>query len=182
MRIALVGRMGRGKSTVSTHLVCEHGFVRIGFADKLKEIVKDLRPDLFEKGNKPRMQLQRVGEVLKNELGTGIWLDYVLEQIDNDIENNTLPRNFVIDDVRFVFEAEALRKAGFTIIKIDGPNQRNDNGDEVFGGHSSEQEVDKIEYDVLLVNNSTLEQLHKTVDILVNNLKQKSEWANAKTR
>jgi len=50
-----------GKTTSAEYLVRKYGFVKLAFADKLKEIARDLFPEQFESGEKPRKLLQDLG-------------------------------------------------------------------------------------------------------------------------
>lgn len=119
--LGLMGAAGSGKSTVTAHLVERYGAVRYSFADPLKDMVArafDLSPEQV-RGTQaqkeavdprynvsPRWLLQRIGtEGCRATFGESFWTDQTLERIEKG--QATLA---VIEDVRFVNEAEAIRR------------------------------------------------------------------------
>jgi hypothetical protein len=62
---------------------------------------------------------------------------------------------WVICDVRFPNEAEAIRAEGGKVIKVVRPSLEGKQGD----AHASETNIDKIDPDILVVNDGTLEDL-----------------------
>lgn len=172
-KIAIVAKMQRGKTTVANYLVTKHGFVKISIADKIKLIVKELQPDLFgydieNNELKPRIELQMFGQVTKEVLGREVWINYALRQIESAIGSHPKPKGIVVDDVRFIFEAKALRKAGFVIVKIKGKNQT---GQRLGSDHISEKSIDKIKTDLTICNRGSLATLYSIIDDMVDNLK-----------
>lgn len=172
MRIALCAKMRRGKTTVANYLVEKHGFVRIGFADKLKEMVADLRPDLFENNNKPRLELQNFGQMAKEVLGRDVWVNVALRRINFEATGGA---RIVLDDLRFDFEAEALRKAGFVIVKIEGINRETgaNHAQSMHEMHESELGVDSIKPDYTIYNSGNLDALYKVVERLLHEVNSK---------
>lgn len=175
MRIGITGNMRRGKTTVAKYLISNYDFVRVGFADRLKEIVRDLRPDLYVPHDsnmlaKPRKELQDFGQYTKQALGRDVWVNYALRHIahyEDKAQMAGVPCNIVIDDLRFVFEADALRANGFVIISVSG-TPRGEVSNET---HVSEIEVKDIVADYYITNNGTLDELYKQVDAIANALK-----------
>ncbi len=110
-RIGLSGKMRSGKDTVGKALVKAYGFERWAFADHLKE----LAAELFEvkPGAKNRRLLVSLGRHLC-EIDRNVWVRYVLNNMPAD-------RSVVITDLRFPYEAEALRDAGFYLARIEAP-------------------------------------------------------------
>ena len=152
--------MQRGKTTVAKYLVKEHGFVKYSLGAKLKSMVKDLRPDLFENNNKPRIYLQEVGTSMRKILGYNIWTDYILNQMKYNI------CNIVIDDIRYQVEAKVFERNDFIIIKVTGPN-RSQNITEG-ENHESETSVETIIPDYVISNKFTIEMLYKNIDYMLN--------------
>jgi len=163
LRIAFSGKMQVGKTTSAEYLVRKYGFVKLAFADKLKEIARDLFPEQFEKGEKPRKLLQDLG-IQMRELDEGVWVKYVSRKIDK------LPKesNIAIDDLRFSNEYKALKSEGFFVVRIirNVPPSP-------FSNHQSEIEVDKMPYDWIIYNTSTLERLYAELDKVVEMLSKK---------
>ena len=122
MLIGICGLIGSGKDTVAQNLIDNHNFVKISFADKLKDAVgvmfnwdrtlldgktdesRNWREQIDqywtqETGREitPRLVLQEFGtECMRNGFYDGIWVSLTKKHI---IDNpNT---NFVIPDVRF---------------------------------------------------------------------------------
>jgi energy-coupling factor transporter ATP-binding protein EcfA2 len=129
-RLALVGKMGSGKSTLAEILTEQANFVRMALADALKDEVAEMlnltcrtdrgeirftRKDLDENKFLLRPLLQFVGTDWHREfLGeSDRWIRLLLSRVGSF---PTLP--IVVDDARFVNEAEALRAEGFTIVKV----------------------------------------------------------------
>lgn len=111
-RIALVGNMRSGKNTFSDVLVKEYGYTEIAFAGELKRICKELFPEQFRNGNKPREILQNVGQCMRS-IDYDVWvkaLDRKIKQYDG--------KNLVITDVRYPNEVAYLRNNGFIIVQI----------------------------------------------------------------
>ncbi len=109
MRLLLIGKAGAGKDTVADYLVEKYGFQRYAFADKLKEIVKDLWPDAFKDG-KPRKLLQDVGTKMR-EIDKDVWVNYVMRQIGNK-------DRVVISDCRLMNEYEMAVGRGFIPVLV----------------------------------------------------------------
>ncbi len=151
--IALLGRAGSGKSTVADHLELIYGASVISFAKNVKELAsrlldfehKQLYGTQAEKeavdpryGFSARQFLQRVGNETREVVGDRVWLDALLNTVfesDSDL--------FVIDDCRYVNEAECIAKDdridGY-VIKLecpDAPSTADPN-------HPSEREVDEV--------------------------------------
>jgi len=157
LRIAFSGKMQVGKTTSAEYLVRKYGFVKLAFADKLKEIARDLFPEQFEKGEKPRKLLQDLG-IKMREIDEDVWVNYVMRKI------KSLPKetNITIDDLRFLNEYKALKNEGFFVVRIirNVPPSP-------YLNHQSEIEVDKMPYDWVIYNTSTLENLYAELDKVV---------------
>jgi len=129
--IAIVGGFAAGKTTLSEGLV-QHGYTRVSFARYLKEIVANVynygKPiekshyftvyglDGVERRITGRGLLQEFGQSVK-AMDRNFWIRAML----NDINYGESGRPFVTDDCRFPYEADALREAGFKIVKLDTP-------------------------------------------------------------
>ena len=154
VRIAFSGKMQVGKTTSADYLVRKYGFIKLSFAGKLKEIAKDLWPEQFECGQKPRKLLQDLGMKMR-EIDQDVWVNYVLRIV------RSLPKesNIVIDDLRFMNEYKALKNEGFVVVLVlrDVPPSP-------FGNHPSEKEVEQMPYDMLVLNTGTLDRLYEKLD------------------
>jgi len=131
--IALSGFIGSGKGTVADFLVENHGFYKISFADKLKDIVaktfdwdRDLlegsdpvsrhwreEPDEFwsrelNRPITPRWAMQTIGtNCFKSVISSDIWILFVKQQIDKHPD-----KKWVITDVRFQDERQFVLDIG----------------------------------------------------------------------
>ena len=163
LRIAFSGKMQVGKTTSAEYLVQKYGFVKLAFADKLKEIARDLFPEQFESGEKPRKLLQDLG-IKMREIDADVWVKYVTRKIE------MLPKDadIVIDDLRFLNEYTALKNEGFFVVRIirNVPPSP-------YSNHQSEIEVDKMPYDWIIYNTSTFENLYAELDKIVEMLNKK---------
>ena len=190
MLIGITGHKFSGKSTVAAMLANafykENGYRAIwdidSFARPLKEIVcalsgctmeqledydfkeKEVVPEHLwafcanEKHNY-RSLLQGMGDYLRSK-NPNIFIDSILVGDTS---------NLIISDCRFPNEAKAIKECGGIIIKVvrDGVTT----GDT----HQSETQIDEIEPDYTLLNDTTLENLVVDVGILVWLLKTKNE-------
>lgn len=111
-RVALVGNMRSGKNTFGDILVKEYGYTEISFADELKRICKELFPEQFKNGNKPREILQNVGQCMRS-IDYDVWV----KALDRKIKHYD-GKNLVITDVRYPNEVDYLRNNGFIIVQI----------------------------------------------------------------
>lgn len=111
-RIALVGNMRSGKDTFADVLINEYGYTRIAFADELKRICKELFPEQFTNGNKPRKILQDVGQCMRS-IDYDVWVKALGRKIEHCND-----KNLVITDVRYPNEVAYLRDNGFIIVQI----------------------------------------------------------------
>lgn len=119
MKIAFSGKMGSGKTTYADYLVDKYGFKKVSFATKVRDITKAIYniPDEDMYGpNKPRELLQHIGHVMRETMHKNFWVDSLLAQVrGND--------HYVVDDMRYYNEYEALGDNGFILIRLRAPER-----------------------------------------------------------
>lgn len=174
MKILVIGNTSSGKSTFTNYIIKNKDFKEYALGDKLKEITfKILR--LFNKDissinelynvntkNKYRKFLQIIGtEICRDSLGEDIWCEILYKKINQS-------DNIIISDIRFLNELNFF-KTKFNdciTIKIIRDNISNE-----YLSHRSECEINKIETDYIIENNSSIEDFYKKIDELTNFLK-----------
>lgn len=131
--IGISGLIGEGKDTAADYLVKHHDFIKLKFADKLKDAVAELfdisrdmlegdtpdsrtfrnKPDEFWSNElgcsvTPRFMLQQFGtECMRLGFYDGIWISIIKKKIIDNPE-----QNFVISDLRFPNEAKIIKSLG----------------------------------------------------------------------
>ena len=184
--IAIVGEFASGKTTLANHLIEKLDFTRVSFAANLKmmaalvyapslagqtgQVEKTKDFEVFpERWDDPgfisgREVLQQLGQSVK-ELDRLFWVRWMLNDIDSGRYGDG---PFVIDDCRFVYEADALRDRGFTICRMMTPKDvRMQRYELTYGrlpnesemNHPSETEVQNIKWDTLLDGTKPVEML-----------------------
>jgi len=110
--IALSGPRACGKSTIASHLVNQHGYTRIAFADALRNIAR-IAGDEFVND---RIYLAKLGEELRQ-----LMPHFLIEVMR--IKINSLEGPIVIEDVRFPVEEAFCRELGATTIRLEIPEE-----------------------------------------------------------
>lgn len=169
MIIGLSGYAQVGKDTIANYLVSEYGFVKISFADPLREALYRLNPkvDIADMrgvylraavdglgwenvkvdSKDTRELLQRMGTEIGREMfGEDFWVNQGLLRAKEH-------QNVVFADVRFKNEADAIRNAGGRVWRI---NKRNHGP---VNNHSSEIALDDYSFDDVVYNNASIEAL-----------------------
>lgn len=204
MRVAFIGKMGSGKTT-ATSILEGYGFTTKSFATPVKQIAANLMNNVlcytvFHPDNDPatydppfytvdrinkekghptiRKLLQEIGTEIGREY-TGyenIWVDHLVSSLEND-------QYIMVDDCRFPNEADALRSAGFKIIRIERRDAERMNylysrvldanpyltHDEISArvvemtNHPSEQALVSYIPDAIILNYGTIEDLEKLI-------------------
>jgi cytidylate kinase len=108
--IALSGPRACGKSTIAAHLVNNHGYTRIAFADALRDIAAIAGPDFIN----DRMYLACLGEKLRAQAP-----DFLLQVVKNRLQS--IQGNVVIEDIRFPAEIEFCKSISATTIRFEIP-------------------------------------------------------------
>lgn len=174
-RIALVGNMRSGKDTFADVLINEQGYTKIAFADELKRICKELFPEQFKNGNKPREILQNVGQCMRS-IDYDVWvkaLDRKIKQYDAVTNMYEIKEdNLVITDVRYPNEVGYLIDNGFIVVQIfvdrsileERCKATDPNFNPAQLDHESEFMASNCTVgDILIYNNNSLEEYLDTV-------------------
>ena len=105
-RIALVGKMCAGKTTLAQKLVDKHGYTNLKFAAGVYE-------EAYRQGmaTKDRKMLQRIGTQARDK-DPDHWIKQLILKL-------TPGGKFVIDDCRYLNEAKYLRENGFVIWRLE---------------------------------------------------------------
>ena len=139
MIIGITGLISSGKGTVADILVEEHNFIKLSFADKLKDGVaavfgwnramlegdsiesREWRETVDEFWTKetgreitPRLVLQEFGtDCMRNGFYHGVWVSLVKQEIMKNIQND-----YIIPDVRFSNEIKVVKELGGEVWNI----------------------------------------------------------------
>ena len=173
---------GSGKTTIANILVEEYNYHRIPFADPLKLMTRSLLqsfgysissadrllndPNLKEQilpelGVTPRFMMQTLGtEWGRKIIHPEIWL----LAWKRSVEELGAYGNVVVDDVRFPNELEIVKShPSGTLWWVDRPSAAV--ATEVMA-HSSQQPLDRSQFDRTIINNGTVKDLHTLIDII----------------
>ena len=183
MIIGMCGLIGTGKDTVADILVNNYNFIKVSFADKLKDGVatvfswdremlegttdesrtwREQKDEFWSRETNehitPRLVLQMFGtDCMRNGFYNGIWVSIVKQQIINNPN-----KNFVIPDVRFPNEAKMIKEVNGEVWRIcRGPDPQwfisyvKDNivPTDV---HESEWQWAKLDFDCVIHNNDKI--------------------------
>lgn len=180
--VGMIGKKRSGKDSVASTLVEEYGFIRRAFADPLKEAALGLDPLIrIEQdetylldpgllgiaGVPPLLRLSAIVEGVGWEAAKeirevrrtlqnyglairGIDPDFWVRQPFATMEPGLA---YVVTDVRFPNEVDAVRDRGGKIIRVARPGLVSTDQ------HVSETALDDVEPDALIVNDGTLEDL-----------------------
>lgn len=198
--IAFMGKAGSGKTTAATHLVRKYGFIRLSFSDGLKMMLYrglGIGQEYLYGGKKNECPEELCGRTARHAmitLGTewgrnlihpDIWVKAMEKSLSECMYSGT--DKFVIDDVRFLNEADWVR--GLANIKKIGVSPVVENDKEIGTNpvvyeirstlvnivryskndidHQSETEQDGIIPDSVIRNNGTMESLCRHIDLLI---------------
>ena len=100
-------------------------------------------------GLTPRKILQLLGtEAGREIIHPNIWVNSLFADYTTD-------SNWVITDVRFPNEAQAIKDRGGIVIRIERPGGESHCG----GAHASETALDDYDFDIVINNDGTIEEL-----------------------
>lgn len=209
--IAFVGFIGSGKDTASKHLVTEHFYKPIAFADALKDCVSSIfcwPRDMIEGESAesrvwrnqvdvwwaerlgiphftPRFALQNFGtEIMRNHFNTDVWMMNVERRIAAMGEGARI----VLTDARFGNELALATRLGGKIVRVrrgaepewygaaldaninPNPLIREANRTlltEQYKVHESEWAWIGYDFDAVIDNNGTIDDLHRAAEDLM---------------
>lgn len=116
MKIAISGKMCSGKSTVTEHIIQKYKnegieLKKLSFADPIKNVAYEWFNMSKDPEKKDRHLLQTIGRKMR-EIDVNVWVNAF-------INHSSKFENVICDDVRFPNEVEALKNAGFIILRLD---------------------------------------------------------------
>jgi hypothetical protein len=179
MIIGLTGYAQSGKDTVAKILVENYGFIRVAFADRIRDLVFEMNPMIDSIAGEPRFLkdfvtrygwdeakknphirriLQTTGVGARKVFGEDFWIEQGMRQVDDT-------NRYVFTDVRFTNEAEAIKIfEGAQVWRIKRL------GVAAVNGHVSEHEMDGYPVDQIFTNNTTIEDLELMVKTRMSSL------------
>lgn len=144
-----------GKDTAIDYLINEWGGTRLAFAWPLKDIRDFAQRRVGFSAMKDRKLLQCLGDWVRK--------DDPLKLLSLLITSIPESGHVFVSDVRYPNEFDALKKAGFSMVKITRQNARASNDSSVCA-HSSEQSLCDAQWDFVLHNDSvSLSSFHRVV-------------------
>jgi hypothetical protein len=175
MIIGLSGYARSGKDTVAGMLMGIHGYERVAFADKIRELLFAMDPLIMHEGRDFRLQdiveskgweeaktqhpevrrlLQDLGVGGRELLDDCVWINSALNAFNQDDK-------VVVTDVRFKNEAARIKNLDGQIWRINRVNVGPAND------HISEIDLDDWDFDAVITNNSDMPNLIKQIRALL---------------
>ena len=164
---AFSGLMRSGKDTCGEYIIRKHGGVIKKFAQPLYDIMYYAQDRCGLPREKWREFLQIMGTEVFRAKDPNVWVNLLIKEVQ-EMSPNT---NVIVTDARFNNEFEALKKAGFFLVKLiraETARAAEEQVSEEVAKHASE--IDMLSYegfDCVLVNCGTLEDLYHSVDHLI---------------
>lgn len=180
IKIALTSKMRAGKDTIAQYAIDNYGFTRFAFGDGIRETCKKLFPDQM-KGGKNRHLLQKLGQTMRYKFDENVWVNYCFREIEAEKTRRYISP--IITDLRQPNEYTKCKEENFIIIKVETNDEirlqrMNENGDNFTLddlNHETEQYINSFEYDYLIKNNDSLEEVYKQFDLIMSEIINKGE-------
>lgn len=190
INIALTGKMRSGKDTVARNLIRlmseEYKVQTFAFGDSLKVYAKELFPDEFVNGRKPRDLFQWFGQTLRSR-NEDVWINQLAKELNKyNTTYEALNKKVVniITDLRQPNEYQFCKENGFYIIKVECDDAirikrmdgLNDNFDIKDLTHETERYIDTFDYDYLIsTTHMSIEECEVRVKGLVRFINKKEK-------
>lgn len=177
MILGLSGYAQTGKDTVASYLIKNYGFVRVSFADPIREAIYRLNPKITladmrgvslaaavdgigwdnvkVESEDARQLLQRMGtEVGRDMFGENFWVDQAMHKASKHDK-------VVFTDVRYPNELQAILEASGAVWRVIKSSVG------AVNLHASESALDGYHFESAIINNGTKEDLYKSIDKLI---------------
>lgn len=186
--IAITGELRSGKDKAAEYLARQYGYTPFAFGDELKRYYHEL---FGPSDTKPRKGYQTFGQFCR-ELDSEIWVRKCFANIEARraafAKMHSLiyvkpplklkPFRAVISDLRQPNEYEALKSAGYVIIRVTAPEalriDRAIKSGDTFNlrdlTHDTESHARSFDVDYEIVNDGTLAELYAKVDEVIRNV------------
>jgi hypothetical protein len=193
--IGICGFQGSGKDTFAQYLIDNYGFKKLSFASTVKDVASIIfgwDREMLEGYTKearvqremidswwakkldipnftPRFALQFIGtDLFRKHFNSEIWVSCIEKQLEKYDK-------IIITDCRFENEINMIKNNGGIIIKLFRNNISQlyyeiQNGFEPLDLHPSEWKWINSKEDYLIVNDSSINELNKKIDILYKKL------------
>ena len=169
MLIGIGHQKRHGKSTSSKYLCSKYEFTEFTFATRLKNMIDSLYdiPEYYKyvakEVNIPSIEktyrelCERCGQGMRELFGKEFWISLTESDIKNSKKDNC-----VVSDVRYLNEAEWIKRYGGFLVKIYNPRLPVDNK------HISENQLTNYKgWDYIILNDGDKEDLFKKLDVLM---------------
>lgn len=170
IKVAICGGLRSGKDTVGDMIRNGIDAEQFAFSEGIWRMVEIFFPDDYAERHthKPRTLLQQLGQKLR-QIEPDIWVNYTMNKIDE------IADNVVVTDMRQPNEYQALKDAGFIIVRVvaDIPTrfERAAAAGDTFDirnlTHETEQHYPYFEVDYEIDNNGNLDDLTQQVTDIV---------------
>ena len=176
--IGIGGRLRAGKDTVADYLVERCGFTKLGMSDPLLEAALVLDPILYEDNSRNTVRLSEIVDAVgyteakkepevrrflqvlgtdfgRNMIGENVWVNIAARSIDG-LRNQG--HDVVITGIRFENELGMVNRLGGQSWWVDRDT------DEPASDHASENGVAGWQFDTIINNNGSLDDLYAEVE------------------
>lgn len=194
--IGLGGRLRSGKDTVADHLVSRYGFIKIGMSEPLNDALLTLNPlipvnahedqtaigltgqfvrysDLIDRvgyveakrNPEVRALLQRLGtDVGRKLIDENVWVDMMARIVTDHLDAGT---PVVVTGIRYLNEVDVIRDMLGSSWWVSRPITSIGVAADQILAHESERGVNEADFDKVIRNDGTLDELYRSVDLML---------------
>ena len=184
--IGLAGKKRAGKDTAATYLKNEFDLQNFSFAAPIRHVVANIlglsHEDALESFGKetpvswldgitPRRMMQTLGTEWGRAIHPELWIRSLFKRMDAAEKayerKHAKIEGAVISDVRFENECRAIKERGGYIVRLIRPQT------ETSDSHVSELALPKELIDIDVINDSSLSDLYRSLDFVMQIIKEK---------
>jgi len=162
IKIALGHKSRVGKDTVADYILTKMNGNKISFSGGLYEICGMIQGYYDKRIEKDPKLLQLVGEGLRNICGRDVWARSLLSKVRQLEKNNNQCeiKCIIVSDMRYINEMDALTAEGFVTVDVN----RSDRAIDRDPNHPSEVELDGANFDYVIDNSGSVNDLYAIID------------------